>query len=370
MQVNIGGKIKELRKRDGRKQEELANALGVTAQAVSRWESNGCYPDMSLLPAIANYFHISIDALFGYDNDRDSRIKEYTEKYNRFFIQHDAGTTDLTAVISEIREILIEFPREPELLRLLAMALSMQGRKLPDRPNTYLEEAAEILEGLLGENDSVIFSLLDIYTTMGRYEKAVEKAESQPLLRFSKEVLLASLNDTRDEPFVGKTVQKYQGEAILSLLHELLFVITNAVGKNKKTYNSKEGLDILLSLRSLYEAIFCEGDFGKYHSDMCMLDLSATGIAARSNDYDLVTSCFDDAFRHYCEFKKTFIDEKNAADPDESFTSPLLEKTSVTPVPIVVLRPEYFKSITDMLPENIKKTITGNPSYKCIFAQN
>ena len=61
MQVNIGDRIKNLRKRDGRKQEDLAKALGVTAQAVSRWESNGCYPDMNMIPAIANYFHVSID---------------------------------------------------------------------------------------------------------------------------------------------------------------------------------------------------------------------------------------------------------------------------------------------------------------------
>ncbi len=54
MQVNIGDKIKELRKRAGRKQEDLAKVLGVTAQAVSRWESNGCYPDMGMIPAIAN----------------------------------------------------------------------------------------------------------------------------------------------------------------------------------------------------------------------------------------------------------------------------------------------------------------------------
>ena len=67
MQIKLGEKIKELRKRDGRKQEDLAVALGVTNQAVSRWEANGGYPDIEMLPAIANYFHITIDELFGYD---------------------------------------------------------------------------------------------------------------------------------------------------------------------------------------------------------------------------------------------------------------------------------------------------------------
>ena len=66
MQVKIGEKIKELRKVTGRKQEDLASALGVTPQAISRWEANGGYPDMEMIPSIANYFHISIDELFGY----------------------------------------------------------------------------------------------------------------------------------------------------------------------------------------------------------------------------------------------------------------------------------------------------------------
>ncbi len=68
MLVNIGEKIKDLRKTAGRKQEDLAVALGVTPQAVSRWESNGGYPDIEMIPSIANYFHITIDELFGAEN--------------------------------------------------------------------------------------------------------------------------------------------------------------------------------------------------------------------------------------------------------------------------------------------------------------
>lgn len=44
MQLNLGQKIRELRRRDGRTQEALADAIGVTSQAVSRWEANAAIP--------------------------------------------------------------------------------------------------------------------------------------------------------------------------------------------------------------------------------------------------------------------------------------------------------------------------------------
>lgn len=60
----IGKNISSLRKERGLKQEELARAVGVSTQAVSKWE-NGGVPDVELLPAIADFFGVSIDSLYG-----------------------------------------------------------------------------------------------------------------------------------------------------------------------------------------------------------------------------------------------------------------------------------------------------------------
>lgn len=61
---NIGTVIYELRKTKGITQDELAKHVGVSAQAVSKWE-NGGVPDTELLPKIADFFEVSIDKLFG-----------------------------------------------------------------------------------------------------------------------------------------------------------------------------------------------------------------------------------------------------------------------------------------------------------------
>ena len=67
MRLPISQVIKRLRKEKNITQEELATALNVTYQSVSRWETDQAYPDIELLPLIANYFEISTDVLLGTD---------------------------------------------------------------------------------------------------------------------------------------------------------------------------------------------------------------------------------------------------------------------------------------------------------------
>lgn len=65
--MKLHERIFVLRKSMGVTQEELARVLGVTNQAVSKWESAQCSPDIQLLPDIADYFGVSVDELMGHE---------------------------------------------------------------------------------------------------------------------------------------------------------------------------------------------------------------------------------------------------------------------------------------------------------------
>ena len=65
--MDIGEKIKSLRKAKNLSQERFAEHFGVTPQAVSKWENSTAYPDVTLIPSLAAFLGISIDELFDFD---------------------------------------------------------------------------------------------------------------------------------------------------------------------------------------------------------------------------------------------------------------------------------------------------------------
>ena len=220
MQLNLGTKIRELRRRDGRTQDNLAEALGVTAQAVSRWESSGSYPDMEMIPAIANYFHVSIDELFGYHDEREEKIKTILDNATKiltkqgFTMYQGSLSDDVEECVNMLRAASEEFPNEPKILLKLAQALHMWGWNKyggKGRPadstgiieydsdsnakNVFWQEAIRVYEKLLKSNPSsedreiAICQITPLYCRMGEYEKAKALANDQNTIIICKELL-------------------------------------------------------------------------------------------------------------------------------------------------------------------------------------
>ena len=83
MELKIGNNITRLRREKDVTQEDFAELLGVSSQSVSRWENGVCYPDMELIPAIANYFGVSVDELFGCQYDREDHFSAFFGRESR-----------------------------------------------------------------------------------------------------------------------------------------------------------------------------------------------------------------------------------------------------------------------------------------------
>lgn len=123
MQLLIGNTIKYLRRERGITQEDLAEVLGVSCQSVSRWENNTCYPDIELLPTIANFFGITVDNLLGVD---DAAEAEKVEKYLSDF-QNAISCGDIEECIRIARAGVAEYPNNYKLLNKLMFALVVSG---------------------------------------------------------------------------------------------------------------------------------------------------------------------------------------------------------------------------------------------------
>ncbi len=88
--MNIGTRIKELRKQNGLTQEKLADFLCVSYQAVSKWECGLSSPDLSLIVPLARLLHVSTDTLLGAeDHEADDQRARLEQAYHDTFQNGD-----------------------------------------------------------------------------------------------------------------------------------------------------------------------------------------------------------------------------------------------------------------------------------------
>ncbi|MBQ5991171.1 MAG: helix-turn-helix domain-containing protein [Clostridia bacterium] len=118
--MEFGKQFKELRTARGLTQETVAEKLGVTGQAVSRWERGETLPDISLLPEISAYFGVTIDALFALSDDtRLERIQNMIWDVREF---------DPAVVETERRFLLEKGMKEPDNPKPYSLLADMENR--------------------------------------------------------------------------------------------------------------------------------------------------------------------------------------------------------------------------------------------------
>ena len=126
-EIKIGVKIRLLRKKNDITQEKLAEHLGVTPQAVSRWESEICYPDIETLPLIADYFGVGMDELLCYDSaQKEAKVKDYLDNAN-YLVESDKLSDALSLLREAYAEIPSSFNIQLELAKTLS-AINAKGR--------------------------------------------------------------------------------------------------------------------------------------------------------------------------------------------------------------------------------------------------
>ncbi|MCQ2431496.1 MAG: helix-turn-helix domain-containing protein [Clostridia bacterium] len=315
MQIRLGEKIKELRKRDGRKQEDLANALGVTNQAISRWEANGGYPDMEMIPAIANYFGITIDELFGYESDRTRKVELYYEQIIEMNHKNNGMDTCMNECISYARKCLAEFPDDKKLTYALATVLFNAGyvryaEHHPTDQNGYdvydterhrnyheWQEAIKLYERLLstlepGElRDQTIRELLQLYLNIGEKDKASIVVKTLPDISSCRELMTISSCD-------GKERAAACAEALLRVVSTAANLMISSVIINQENIEKNNAVTIIKSAIRFFELVMPDGNFGIYHASLACINLFLSEHLWCVGDRDGAFEALDNALEH------------------------------------------------------------------------
>ncbi len=181
-------------------QEDVAEYLGITAQSVSKWERGESYPDITLLPALANIFETSVDLLLGMDT---IRANETCRNIHKTAVEYQQSG-DYALAEKTYREALLSYPNDPGMLLGLAGTLALKGSTA---------EAIELMEkGLpLSANEkqkaTMRAALCFLYLKAGSEDKANRLASQLPHTRESREVIQPLVQQALSETQINENIR-------------------------------------------------------------------------------------------------------------------------------------------------------------------
>ena len=299
MNINLAEPLRRLRTARGITQETLAEFLGVSSQAVSKWERGDGLPDITMLPPLANYFGVTLDELMNMDELRNrEKLADMKKKHREL---RSAGQEEEDLVL--LRETLRQFPNDYETMAELAEYLpdSREGLALCRRilefcPDNDLRCYAAYQEA------SLLFSL-------ERKDEALEKTKKLPPLEYCRELNIMWLLHGEERVKQCQETIRLLGWAFYGQIEQLA---------DEDVFDPETCIALYQKALDLYDVIYGDGN-------MCYTHLRAANCYYRMGLYALELGRNDRAvgyFAQAAEHAKRF----DALPERVAFTSLLLNR--------------------------------------------
>ena len=255
MVLKISENLKELRKKRGNTQDELANHLGISVQAVSKWERDDGYPDITLLPHIASYYEVTVDDILGCNSLRKQKEIDAFKQQAQILINKGKRKERLLLC----REMQKKYPNDEDVLYNL-----MYDLWSVDRTNNS-DEILCIANKLL-KSDSLemrygaIQILAFTYSALGNYQKAVEYAKMVPCNR-----------DLLSSVLKGEELVEHCRWYFWKICDNMFRLSRSMIQCPEAGYTANEKHAINVTVYIFFNTVFSDRDFGFWENRLATL---------------------------------------------------------------------------------------------------
>lgn len=338
--LQLSERIRTLRRKSGKTQEEMAEILSVSPQAISRWESGVGYPDTETLPRIANCFGVTLDFLFGFEGDRERRVHDLVDRVERMAWKNEYEDVNLDECLSLLREGLAEFPGDERLRMELVEVLSRKGWMHHDfhcgedygkdgyirydvdaaETNPWWGEAKKLCEDLSAHAEDMEIrtraarELIRICRSYGDCEKALRLADAMPPLAFSREIL-------RTEATFGEAQEGPLGEALLEMAYEFAELLVYAVVNRKMNFETPWPVEKVKGAVAVFDLLADGGTIGIYHREKAYLKLYLSRLLWEYDQHDEAFEALNEAYEDALLYDNFNVSEQYA------YSGPLLRQS-------------------------------------------
>ena len=251
--IKLGEKIKSLRKQKNISQEVFAGALGVSFQAVSKWENGNTMPDVTMIPAIASFFGVSTDELFDFNLfEIEKNVEAIVNEYSKYW----CNGKDMHKCEQILRDGLKKYPGNDILLDCLTDVLCELGRN---------DEVITIGKSLVEstKHDDLRFdayrSMAEAYKAKGEYQLAKDAIEHIPEIYFTKLGVAAQLLEGEE---MYEAAQKQKNISARDLV-DMLIIIGKYLKENGEIEKAHSQFVIAQKVMNAFSDDFIETKYFK-----------------------------------------------------------------------------------------------------------